>query len=61
MTRALAATLFAGLVLIPAAGTHGIKEGGTFRFGMAPFSVTTIDPALATSGNPHSWPRRAAA
>ena len=31
VTRALAATLFAALVLIPAAGTHGIKEGGTFR------------------------------
>ena len=60
MTRALAATLFAALVLIPAAGTHGIKEGGTFRIGMAAGSVTTIDPALGSPSS-SSWPRRAAA
>ena len=44
MTRALAATLFAALVLIPAAGTHGIKEGGTFR--IVGWSVEAIDPAF---------------
>jgi peptide/nickel transport system substrate-binding protein len=49
VTRALAATLFAALILVPAAGTQGIREGGTFRVsvnagGGAPF---TIDPALA--------------
>ena len=44
MTRALAATLFAALVLIPAAGTHGIKEGGTFRVGAGP--IPSIDPAV---------------
>ncbi len=43
MTRALAATLFAALVLIPAAGTHVIKEGGTFRIAGGPQG---IDPAL---------------
>ena len=47
MTRALAATLFAVLVLIPAAGTHGIKEGGTFRIGSP--GLTSIDP-LITGG-----------
>ena len=47
MTRALAATLFTALVLIPAAGTHGIKEGGTFRITTS--FVVAIDPAL--SGN----------
>ena len=44
MTRALAATLFAALVLIPAAGTHGIKEGGTFRIGCGG-TLDSIDPA----------------
>jgi ABC-type transport system substrate-binding protein len=48
VTRALAATLFAALVLIPAAGTHGIKEGGTFKI-VGGFDVF-IDPAL--SGSP---------
>ncbi len=43
MTKALAATLFAALVLIPAAGTHGIKEGGTFRVGMGG-GISSIDP-----------------
>ncbi len=43
VTRALAATLFAALVLIPAAGTHGIKEGGTFRVGMGG-GISSIDP-----------------
>jgi peptide/nickel transport system substrate-binding protein len=46
VTRALAATLFAALVLVPAAGTHGIKEGGTFRVATVVGIVTTIDPAL---------------
>ena len=50
MTRALAATLFAALVLIPAAGTHGIKDGGTFRVAVASGSLTTIDPALVGGG-----------
>jgi peptide/nickel transport system substrate-binding protein len=50
VTKALAATLFAALVLIPAAATRGIKEGGTFRAAMAAGSFTTIDPALASSG-----------
>jgi ABC-type transport system substrate-binding protein len=47
VTRALAATVFAALVVIPAAGPHGIKEGGTFRM-VAAFD-NPIDPAL--SGN----------
>ena len=47
MTRALAATLFAALLLVPAAGTRGIKEGGTFRITTS--FVVAIDPAL--SGN----------
>jgi peptide/nickel transport system substrate-binding protein len=48
VTRALAATLFAALVLIPAAGTHGIKEGGTFRIGNpANNIIDSIDPILA--------------
>ena len=47
MTRALAAALFAALVLFPAAAsTHGIKEGGTFRVGVATATFDTIDPAL---------------
>jgi oligopeptide transport system substrate-binding protein len=47
VTRALAATLFAALVLIPAAGTHGIKEGGTFRMAVTPVArFQAIDPAL---------------
>ena len=49
MTRALAATLFAALVLIPAAGTHGIKEGGTFRVGIPDSTIIdSIDPILAS-------------
>ena len=48
VTRALAATLFAALVLIPAAGTHGIKEGGTFRVGTNVFS---IDPSSAEASH----------
>ena len=47
MTRALAATLFAGLLLVPAAGTHGIEEGGTFRVGLPGWN--SIDP-LITGG-----------
>jgi hypothetical protein len=43
--KSLAATLFAALVLIPAAGTHGIKEGGTFRVAVVVGNVDTIDPA----------------
>ena len=52
MTRALAATLFAALVLIPAAGTHGIKEGGTFRVGipsLGPFTTIDLDPAFGST------------
>ena len=49
VTRALAATLFAALVLIPAAGTHGIKEGGTFRIAIG--ASSPIDPH---SPGPHS-------
>ena len=50
VTRALAATLFAALVLIPAAGTHGIKEGGTFRVAVPTgVAFSTIDPALVSS------------
>ena len=48
VTRALAATLFAALVLVPAAGTQGIKEGGTFRVGIpASTIIDSIDPILA--------------
>jgi peptide/nickel transport system substrate-binding protein len=50
VTRALAAALFGALLLVPAAGTHGIKEGGTFRVGMAAGSLTTIDPGLLSAG-----------
>jgi ABC-type transport system substrate-binding protein len=50
VTRALAAALLGAVVLVPAAGTHGIKEGGTFRAAMAAGSFTTIDPALAVTG-----------
>ena len=47
VTRALAATIFAALVLIPTAGTHGIKEGGTFRMAVTPAArFGAIDPAL---------------
>jgi peptide/nickel transport system substrate-binding protein len=46
VTRALAATVFAALVLIPAAGTHGIKEGGTFRIGISGDVFDSIDPAI---------------
>ncbi len=46
MTRALAAALLAALLLVPAAGTHGIKEGGTFRVAVVVGNVDTIDPAL---------------
>jgi oligopeptide transport system substrate-binding protein len=46
VTRALAATLFSALVLIPAAGTHGIKEGGTFRMAMIGNWFSAVDPAL---------------
>ncbi len=55
MTRALAATLFAGLVLIPAAGTHGVKEGGTFRVGMwSGFLASGIDPVFFASRLVHA-------
>jgi peptide/nickel transport system substrate-binding protein len=47
VTRALAATLFAALLLVPAAGTHGIKEGGTFRIASATARFTAIDPAFS--------------
>jgi ABC-type transport system substrate-binding protein len=50
MRRALAAGLLTALLVVPAAGTHSIKEGGTFRVGIdagTPFS--TIDPALSFS------------
>jgi ABC-type transport system substrate-binding protein len=46
VTRALAATLLAALVLIPAAGTHGIKEGGTYKVAVLAGFFNTIDPAL---------------
>ena len=46
MTRALAATLFGALVLIPAAGTHAVKEGGTFRTAITVGLFQAIDPAL---------------
>jgi len=46
VTRALAATLLAALLLVPAAGTHGIKEGGTFRVAFLVGFFDTIDPAL---------------
>jgi ABC-type transport system substrate-binding protein len=53
VTRALAATLFAALVLIPAAGTHGVKEGGTFRIAVPSNSVfatsASIDPGFGTN------------
>ena len=52
MTRALAATLFAALVLIPAAGTHGIKEGGTFRVGIPSSLFNSIDPVLPNGPGP---------
>jgi ABC-type transport system substrate-binding protein len=55
VTRALAATLLAALVLIPAAGTHGIKEGGTFRVGMwSGFLASGIDPAFFVSRHVHT-------
>jgi peptide/nickel transport system substrate-binding protein len=55
VTRALAATLLAALVLIPAAGTHGIKEGGTFRVGMwSGFLPSGIDPAFFVSRHVHT-------
>jgi peptide/nickel transport system substrate-binding protein len=47
VTRALAATLLAALLLVPAAGTRGIKEGGTFRVGIAGDLFDSIDPALS--------------
>jgi ABC-type transport system substrate-binding protein len=50
VTRALAAVLFGALLLVPAAGTHGIKEGGTFRVATATGLVTTIDPGLPMLG-----------
>ncbi len=50
MTKALAATLFAALVLIPAAGTHGIKEGGTFRVAIPIGQFVSIDPLLGHNG-----------
>lgn len=47
MTRALAATLLAALVLIPPGGTLSIKEGGTFRMAITPVArFGAIDPAL---------------
>ena len=54
MTRALAATLFAALVLIPAAGTHGLKEGGTFRMAVSGGFFQSIDPALYGRRRPSS-------
>ena len=57
MTRALAAALFAGLVLIPAAGTQGIKEGGTFRIAVAIGGANPIDPALVFPDAPLLDPR----
>jgi peptide/nickel transport system substrate-binding protein len=44
--RSLAATLLAALVLIPAAGPHGITEGGTFRVGIPAELIDSIDPAI---------------
>ena len=58
MTRALAATLFAALVLIPAAGTHGIKEGGTFRVGIPAGLFGSIDPVLANGSRANRAPSR---
>ena len=52
MTRAIAATLFAALVLIPAAGTHGVKEGGTFRIGIPASLFGSIDPVLPIGPGP---------
>jgi ABC-type transport system substrate-binding protein len=46
VTRALAAAVVGAVVLVPAAGTHGIKEGGTFRVAAVTGIVTTIDPAV---------------
>jgi ABC-type transport system substrate-binding protein len=46
VTRALAATLFAALLLVPAASTRGIKEGGTFRMAITSGWLATVDPAL---------------
>ena len=57
VTRALAATLFAALLLVPAAGTHGIKEGGTFRIAVAVGSFNAIDPALVGLAGPALDPR----
>lgn len=47
MKKAFASGLLAALVLIPAAGTHSVKEGGTFRVGMWGVLFDTIDAALA--------------
>ena len=55
--RALAASLFAALLLVPAAGTHGIKEGGTFLLGALPGSVNTIDPALVRTNTEYHLSR----
>jgi peptide/nickel transport system substrate-binding protein len=49
MKRLLAAAVLAAsaaLLLASSGGTHGIKEGGTFRVGISGFD--SIDPALAT-------------
>ena len=46
MTRVLAATLLSALLVVPAGSTRTIKEGGTFRVGMAATLAGSIDPAL---------------
>ena len=57
VTRALAATLFAALVLIPAAGTHGIKEGGTFRVALVAGLFQTDRPCARHTGQGPAPPR----
>ena len=47
VTRAFAAALFAAVVLVPAAGTHSVREGGTFRVGIQSDVFDSIDPVVA--------------
>jgi ABC-type oligopeptide transport system substrate-binding subunit len=52
VTKALAAALLASLLLVPAAGSHATKEGGTFKVSFGPV-FDYVDPALAYAAT--SW------
>jgi peptide/nickel transport system substrate-binding protein len=53
VTRASAAVLLSALLLVPAAASRDVKEGGTFRVTLGGGAFDGIDPALAYGGA--SW------